>query len=125
MAGPIGSLPGQMPDDAASFIASLQREWSLDFTRVRRVLVALAYGATVGQLVAKSGLPRRDVEAVLGQLGELVKTEGDRHHLPGDALVHPGPPDGALSAGPPLVDRMAELAAGLPPSRWRLDHVPA
>lgn len=121
-----------MPDDAASLIAALQREWSLDFTRVRGVLVALAQGGTVGQLVASSGLPRRDVEAVLGQLGELgelVKTEGDRHHLPGGALVHPGPPegaqDGAPPAGPQLVERMAELAAGLPPSRWRLDHVPA
>lgn len=121
----VGSLPGQMPHDTAPFVAALQREWSLDFTRVRGVLVALAQGGTVGQLVANSGLPRRDVEAVLGQLGELVKTEGDRHHLPGGALVHRGPPDGAPPPGPELVERMAELAAGMPPSRWRLDHVSA
>ena len=112
-----------MPDDASSVIAALQRQWGLDFGRVREALAGLAEGGTVGQLVARSGLPRRDVEALLGQLGALVKTHGDRHHLPGG---HPGEPPAATPAGgPPLVERMAELAAGLPPSRWRFDHVPA
>ena len=111
-----------MPDPAAA-ITALRGDWGLDFVRVRAVLAALAEGGTVGELVTASGLARRDVEAILEQLGESVKTEGDRHHLSGVALP-PGRPDGGASPGP-LVETMAGLAAGLPPSRWRLDHVPA
>lgn len=114
-----------MPD-VTPVIAALRRDWSLDFSRVRDVLAGLVGGATLSELVARSGLPRRDVEAVLEKIEEFVKTEGDRHHLPAltlEQLVSPGGTQPA--AGPQLVGRMAELAAGLPPSRWRLDHVPA
>jgi N4-bis(aminopropyl)spermidine synthase len=114
-----------MPD-ITPVIAALRRDWSLDFSRVWDVLVGLVDGGTVSDLVARSGLPRRDVEAVLEKIEEFVKTEGDRRHLPAltfEQLVSPGATQPA--AGPQLVERMAGLAAGLPPSRWRLDHVPA
>jgi len=107
--------------DAADAVARLRAEWRLDFARVRAVLAGLVDGATVGELVAASGLPRRDVEAVLAPLSPLSKPDGDRIVLPGFAVPkrRPLPPEAELT------ERMAELAARRPPSRWRLDHVPA
>jgi hypothetical protein len=113
-----------MPDVAPA-ITALQRDWGLDFGRVRDVLAGLVEGGTVSDLVMRSGLARRDVEAVLETLGDAVKTEGDRHHLRGGVLAETGRDGGASKFGAGLVNRMTELAAGLPPSRWRLDHVPA
>jgi N4-bis(aminopropyl)spermidine synthase len=109
-----------MPD-AADAVARLRAGWRLDFARVRPVLAGLAGGATIGELVAASGLPRRDVEAVLAELAPYSEPDGDRVVLPGFAVPErrPRPPEADLT------DRMAELAAGRPPSRWRLDHVPA
>ncbi len=60
-----------MPDIAEA-IALLRAEWSLDFARVRRVLAGLADGATVSELVAASGLPRRDVESIVAGLDGAV-----------------------------------------------------
>jgi len=102
-----------MPD-LADDIARLRSEWSLDFARVRRVLVGFADGAPVSELVAASGLPRRDVESITAGLDRRSSVAYVR-----DAGTHVG------LDGPALEARMAELAAGLPPSRWRLDHVPA
>jgi N4-bis(aminopropyl)spermidine synthase len=101
--------------DVAEVIARLRAQWSLDFVRVRRVLSALAEGATLSELVVTSGLPRRDVEAVLVELPSDLRSsvadlrDGSR----------PEPDEACLTA------HMSELATGLPPSRWRLDHVPA
>ncbi|MCA1843493.1 MAG: bis-aminopropyl spermidine synthase family protein, partial [Actinobacteria bacterium] len=106
-----------MPD-VDDTIARFKTEWSLDFARVRRLLAALAEGATLSQLVSASGLPRRDVEMVLA---ELPPEPHNLRSWVADAR-DPGTPV-LEEAG--LVARMAELAAGLPPSRWRLDHVPA
>jgi hypothetical protein len=108
-----------MPD-LPQALATLRTEWGLDFNRVRLALAALVGGGSISQLVAASGLPRRDVESILQNLAPWLKTDGDRHHLPGL-----GPLDTAPADEPALAARMAELAAGLPPSRWRLDHVPA
>jgi hypothetical protein len=102
-----------MPD-VANDIARLRSEWSLDFARVRRVLAGFAEGASVSELVAASGLPRRDVESITAGL--------DRRSSVG--YLRNGGTQVGLD-GPALEARMAELAAGLPPSRWRLDHVPA
>jgi hypothetical protein len=103
-----------MPD-AADAIARLRAEWSLDFARVRRVLAGLAAGATVSELVAASGLPRREVETIVAgvDLRSLVADVRDQ------GTQDPRPDETTLTK------QMAELAAGLPPSRWRLDHVPA
>ncbi|MEW6471607.1 MAG: bis-aminopropyl spermidine synthase family protein [Actinomycetota bacterium] len=103
-----------MPD-VADAIARLRAEWSLDFARVRPVLDGFTQGASVSELVVRSGLPRRDVESIISGLDRrsLITDVGDE-----------GAPD-ALPDEPGLTARMAELAAGLPPSRWRLDHVPA
>ncbi|HEV7864056.1 MAG TPA: bis-aminopropyl spermidine synthase family protein, partial [Acidimicrobiia bacterium] len=124
--------------DLLDAVASLRREWRLDFVRVRRVLAALVDTCSISELVAASGLPRRDVESVLAALAPFLKTDGDHHRLPG-AVELPGAGGGPEPGGPvpmaertgsaddggDLARRMAELAAGLPPSRWRLDHVPA
>ena len=84
--------------------------------------------------VAASGLPRRDVESVLRELAPFVKTDGDRYHLPDLGRldrrsfvtdVHDERTQDAPLDENGLVDRMSELAAALPPARWRLDHVPA
>jgi hypothetical protein len=109
--------------DLPEAVAELRRQWGLDFARVRRVLTALADGATVGQLVAASGLPRRDVESILAELAQFAKRDGDRHHLPDPGPLEGTPP--AVQNEAALTEHMAELAAQLPPSRWRLDHVPA
>ncbi|MGH9012238.1 MAG: bis-aminopropyl spermidine synthase family protein, partial [Acidimicrobiia bacterium] len=107
-------------------LASLHAEWGLDFARVRRVVSALVEGGTVSQLVAASGLPRRDVESVLRELVSLLKTDGDRYHVPGvDALDSLRREEDAPWGETALGERVADLAAGLPPARWRLDHVPA
>ena len=101
-------------------MSKLRRDWGLDFARVRRVLAALTGGAALGELVAASGLPRRDVESILRDLSPLLTTDGDRHFLPSLDLAAPSPVGEAT-----LTALMTELAAGLPPARWRLDHVPA
>ena len=98
----------------ADDIARLRSEWSLDFTRVRRVLAGLADGASVSELVAASGLPRRDVETIIAGFDQRSSV----------ADVRDGETQVAID-GPELEVRMANLAAKLPPSRWRLDHVPA
>jgi hypothetical protein len=101
--------------DAADVIARLRAEWSLDFARVRRVLTPLAAGAPLSELVAASGLPRRDVEAILAAVPPDLRSSVADGRDGGTPVLD--------EAG--LATRMAELAAGLPPSRWRLDHVPA
>jgi hypothetical protein len=101
--------------DTDEVVARLRSEWSLDFRRVRRVLAGLTDGRTVGELVAGSGLPRRDVEAIVAAVdgrGPVVDM--------GPGSTPDAAPDEAV-----LTALMAEAAAGLPPSRWRLDHVPA
>jgi hypothetical protein len=108
-----------MPE-LAETLETLRREWGLDFARVRGVLARLSDGATVSELVMASGLPRRDVESVLATLGEALVGDGEPHRLSVPAPL-PAPPLGETA----LAGLMAELAAGLPPSRWRLDHVPA
>ena len=98
-------------------VVRLRAEWGLDFARVRRVLAALDGAVDVSELVAASGLPRRDVESILGELSpdrpSWVAGVGDERAQQ------------TLPAETTLAARMAELAAGLPPSRWRFDHVPA
>ena len=108
-----------MPD-LSQTLAALRSDWGLDFARVRRMLVGLADGATLSGLVAGSGLPRRDVEAILRELAPFLKSDGEQHQL-SDADLPIVQPAGE----PGLTAQMMELAAGLPPSRWRLDHVPA
>ena len=97
-------------------VVRLRTEWGLDFARVRRVLAALAGAVDVSELVAASGLPRRDVESILAELSPDKPSWGSGV---GERAQQTLPAETTLAA------RMAELAAGLPPSRWRFDHVPA
>jgi predicted methyltransferase len=111
-----------MPD-LPQAVAVLRQEWGLDFARVRRVLAALADDRDVSRLVACSGLPRRDVESILAGLTPFLETEADLRSSVAD--VCNGGTQVSLPHEDALAAQMAELAAGLPPSRWRLDHVPA
>ena len=108
-----------MPD-LADAVSQLRSEWGLDFARVRRVLAKLAAGATVTELVSASGLPRRDVESVVRALTPFLVPDGERQVLPASTLTERERPIESV-----LAAQMAALADGLPPSRWRLDHVPA
>jgi len=108
-----------MPD-LSQAVLDLHHEWGLDFPRVRRLLTELAAGGTVTQLVAASGLPRRDVESILHTLSPFLTADGEQHTLPALKLPETPLPDEAR-----LTEQMAELARALPPARWRLDHVPA
>ncbi|HEY4410574.1 MAG TPA: bis-aminopropyl spermidine synthase family protein, partial [Acidimicrobiia bacterium] len=99
-----------MPD-VEDAVARLRAEWGLDFARVRRVLAGAGRGESLTGLVTASGLPRRDVEMVLAALPEP---------FPEMALESRSGIDEQ-----DLTGRMEELAKGLPPSRWGLDHVPA
>jgi hypothetical protein len=117
--------------DVVDAVARMQAEWGLDFARVRRVVDALAAPATVSGLVSASGLPRRDVESILDDLAPYLTTVKEHHHL-ADPNLRSFVADGrdkraqvGVADEGALVERMAGLAAGLPPSRWRLDHVPA
>ena len=101
-------------------VLDLRQEWGLDFRRVRRVLTELPAGGTLTDFVSASGLPRRDVEAILQVLSPHLIEDGDQHALPGLKLPKTSQPDETT-----LTEQMAELARDLPPSRWRLDHVPA
>jgi hypothetical protein len=115
--------------DLDEAVSGLRKEWNLDFIRVRRVLSRLADPATVAELVAASGLARRDVEAVLHALSSFTRTDGSRSRLPGlgrsDGSSARRDPAGGRLDEAVLAARMGDLAAGLPPSRWGLDHVPA
>lgn len=108
-----------MPD-LSTTLASLRADYGLDFSRVRLVLTALAEGATLSRLVMDSGLPRRDVETLLRELAPFLKSDKECHQLAGGELIA-----ARLPGEPSLTARMDQLATGLPPSRWRLDHVPA
>ena len=101
-------------------VLDLRREWGLDFLRVRHLLTELATGGTLTELVSVSGLPRRDVESILHTLSPFLTEDGDRHTLPALKLPEPSNPDEVT-----LTAQMSEAARDLPPSRWRLDHVPA
>ena len=98
-----------MPDDP---LAELRAEWGLDARDLDRLLAALAELAdpgrpSVGELVRATGVTRRDVEHGLARRG-------------GGPVAPPAP-----RSAPAIEATMAEIAAGLPPSRWDLDHVPA
>ena len=108
-----------MPD-LSQTVLDLRQAWGLDFARVRRLLTELATGGTLTDLVSASALPRRDVESILHTLSPYLLTDGEQHALPGLKL-----PDTLQLDEAGLTEQMAELARALPPSRWRLDHVPA
>ena len=108
-----------MPD-LSQTVLDLRKQWGLDFPRVRHLLTELATGGTLTELVSSSGLPRRDVESILHALSPFLIDIDDRHTLPALELPETSHPDELR-----LTEQMAALARDVPPSRWRLDHVPA
>ena len=111
-------------------LAGLRAGWGLEFRRLLPVLSGLAAGpwTSLTALVEESGATRRAVESVLTALEPGLERDGDRLRLRAEARSdvagfagRVGPPAG----GEDLAERLEPLAAGLPPSRWRLDHVPA
>jgi N4-bis(aminopropyl)spermidine synthase len=121
-------------------IDELRAELGLDFAAARRVLRLLAGGTplTVSSIVAATGASRRTVTELLDRLSEWIDRVGDSYVLRpgaaaavwtmgGAAAAEPGfdRPDLGISRLAALVELMTVAAAGLPPTRWELDHVPA
>lgn len=104
--------------DLAAALDGLRADWGLDYARVRPVVARLAAGAAPAttELVEQTGLPRRNVEEIVRAVGPWAGTAALAR-----AVEAPPPLPGAGG----LAARMADLAAGLPASLWRLDHVPA
>jgi hypothetical protein len=119
----------------------LRAGWGIEFPAARRVLVLLATGGgDLTALVEAAALPRRRVQGILRALAAWTVSDGDRVSLDPDSAKavlswladRPHGDDGTadrwdalVAEAPGLLERIVELAAGLPPSRWRLDHVPA
>ena len=119
-----------MTDALGEALAALRADWGIDFRRLLPVVSGLAAGpwATLTALVEESGATRRAVESVIAALEPGLERNGDRLRLRREAcgevaafVDRVGPPAG----GEDLPERLEALAAGLPPSVWRLDHVPA
>lgn len=109
------------PEGLREEVAALRTEWGLDARELDRVLTALTTGGTLGELVRASTVPRRDVKDVLLRLAPWLRADGERSTLAA-VVAAPSTPDGVAD---PLAATMARIAAGLPPSLWDLDHVPA
>ena len=112
-----------MGDARQDVMEALRAEWRLDFRVAERVLAALGRGGGVSELVEAASADRNDVEDVLRRVEPWLHRDGQRYALDG-ALDDPGAAR-PLVDEPALVATMAEIAAGLPPSVWSLDHVPA
>lgn len=114
-----------MAEDLAEALAGLRTEWGIDFPRARAVLSRLGGGrwSTLSEVVEDAGVPRRDVEGILRHLEPWLEHDGELLRL--DPFVELEVKEARLEAEGEIVDRLAGFAAGLPPSLWRLDHVPA
>lgn len=129
--GPAAVPSTAMPEGLVDRLDEVRDSWGIDFPAARAVLVALATGSpvTVAGLVAGAGLPRRRVEGILRALDRWTEADDDRLELTPPAAAGLGNWLGATAADPlpepELVARMGTFAAGLAPSRRRLDHVPA
>lgn len=134
-------LPGKL--------AELRTQHGLDFAVTRRVLCLLAQGNpySVTALVEQTGASRRWVTDTLSLLAEWLDEAGGRfmaaapHRaalraeadcdtaLPRGFPMPGSAPEPLTAPEAPAPDQlrtlMAEAAAGLPPSLWSLDHVPA
>jgi N4-bis(aminopropyl)spermidine synthase len=112
----------------ADAIGELRERWRLDFRVAERLLWLLRPpGATLHDLVVSAAAARREVEDVLRRLDPWLERAGERYALTEEAA---GELPSVLPDRPPVDERalaatMAELAAGLPPPVWSLDHVPA
>jgi len=113
--------------DLAAEISGLRVESGVSFADVRRMLCHLAAtgGDSIGELVEATGVPHRQALEVLRRLG--LEASGDdtgvgqaeRDELRRLLRCGEQPSSGGLE------ERIAQAAAGLPPSVWSLDHVPA
>jgi hypothetical protein len=113
--------------DLARALAELRAEAGVTFASVRRLLCSLTLtgGDRIGDLVEATGIPHRRVVEVLRRLGfeasddRTAVGETDRDDL--RRLLH--------CDEQPVPDRLGEtvgeVAGGLPPPVWSLDHVPA
>lgn len=113
--------------DLQAALASLRDEAGVGFGPIRRLLCHLAATgeSDVGRLVEATGVPHRRVLEVLRRVGlevsdrEVVADGATLGRLQGVLECEPAgePPD--------LAGQVAAASAGLPPSVWDLDHVPA
>ena len=138
-------MPADRPPGDPTLVArldELRTSWGIDFPVARTVLATLAAGVPVPltTLVEAAALPRRRVQAILHALDAWTISEGDNAGLGPDSAAavrdwlgdrpRPGHDvsdewDARVAEVPELTARLGESAAALPPSQWRLDHVPA
>jgi len=122
-------------------VDELRAERGLDFATARRVLCQLAGGVplAISALVAATGASRRTVTELLDRLAGWIDCADGAYALrAGEApavratlgcAATPAPGFDRPDLGAPrlarLLEQMAGIGAGLPPSRWELDHVAA
>lgn len=112
-------------------MAELRRRYGVEFLGVRDLLcrLAAAGSATAGELVEATGTPYRRVLDVLHRLGMDVSAgpvrleEADAAEL--QRILGCDQPAPDPEADPATLKVLEGVAAGLPPSLWSLDHVPA
>ena len=113
--------------DLATALSELRTESGVTFAGVQRLLCCLTFtdSERVGDLVEATGVPHRRVVEVLRRLGfettdDTIRVgEAGRDEL--RRLLHCD----QEAAPDRLTEMVAEVAEGLPPAVWSLDHVPA
>lgn len=124
-----GSSAGR-PTELAAVLAEFRESAGLDFRQVELVLARLSGPDPVdlSGLVRGTAVPRGTVEQLLRRLDPWLRRDGALLRLEAPPPVPPPARVDVTSAvpvDPALVATMRELAAALPPSLRRLDHVPA
>jgi hypothetical protein len=132
---------GAVDPELREVIDELRSRLGLDFAAVRRVLFELTRGtpATVSDLVAATGAARRTVTELLDRLGYRLDRVDNAYLLKAEEAAALRETLGCAAVPAPGFDRpdlddpqlahvlelMSGATAGLPASRWELDHVPA
>jgi predicted nicotinamide N-methyase len=105
-------------EPAADFLA----EQGIHRPRFRAVLRSLSgEGAALSALIRESGLPRKDVEAFLAALGDVMITENNVHRL---REIYREPSHSPAPESE-VAELLARFVADAPQAIAALDHVPA
>jgi predicted methyltransferase len=112
-------------------MAELRREYGVEFHGVRDLLCRLAAlgPATVGELVEATGTPYRRVLDIVHRLGVDVAAGrvglGEAEAAEVQRILGCDQPGPGQEPDAEILNLLEGVAAGLPPSLWSLDHVPA
>lgn len=117
--------------DLNEALSALEEQSGTGFAAVRRLLCRLASAGRwdIGDLVEDTGVPHRRVMETLRALGfdatdgEVVLEGEQRREIQAHLSCTEAAPDPEEEER--HLNLLTEIAAGLPPSVWNLDHVPA